>query len=313
MIPDMEILTTIGRLLLRLLVTMLIISTIVFLLLRLLPGDPAQVIAGIDAKSQDIERIRNSLGMNGSAVRQYFVWLGDIMRFDFGNSYFSGRPVSALILERLPVTANLALLAMVFTILTAIPIGVLSAVKRWSFWDALGLLYSQLGMALPSFWMGILLLLLFSVKLGWFPLFGAQDFRALVLPAISLGLSKSAVLVRITRISMIEELGKPYIEAARAKGLVEHRIQYVHALQNALLPVLTVTGLQLGGLLGGAIIIEQIFSLPGLGRLFLTGIYQRDFAVVQGSVIFMAFLFSIINFLVDLLYTLINPKARITG
>lgn len=313
MIPDMEILTTIGRLLLRLLVTMLIISTIVFLLLRLLPGDPAQVIAGIDAKSQDIERIRNSLGMNGSAVRQYFVWLGNIMRFDFGNSYFSGRPVSALILERLPVTANLALLAMIFTILTAIPIGVLSAVKRWSFWDALGLLYSQLGMALPSFWMGILLLLLFSVKLGWFPLFGAQGFRALVLPAISLGLSKSAVLVRITRISMIEELGKPYIEAARAKGLVEHRIQYVHALQNALLPVLTVTGLQLGGLLGGAIIIEQIFSLPGLGRLFLTGIYQRDFAVVQGSVIFMAFLFSIINFLVDLLYTLINPKARITG
>ena len=313
MIPDMEILTTIGRLLLRLLVTMLIISTIVFLLLRLLPGDPAQVIAGIDANPQDIERIRNSLGMNGSPVRQYFVWMGDIMRFDFGNSYFSGRPVSALILERLPVTANLALLAMVFTILTAIPIGVLSAVKRWSFWDALGLLYSQLGMALPSFWMGILLLLLFSVKLGWFPLFGAQGFKALVLPAISLGLSKSAVLVRITRISMIEELGKPYIEAARAKGLVEHRIQYVHALQNALLPVLTVTGLQLGGLLGGAIIIEQIFSLPGLGRLFLTGIYQRDFAVVQGSVIFMAFLFSMINFLVDLLYTLINPKARITG
>lgn len=313
MIPDMEILTTIGRLLLRLLVTMLLISTIVFLLLRLLPGDPAQVIAGIDANPQDIERIRNSLGMNGSPVRQYFVWMGDIMRFDFGNSYFSGRPVSALILERLPVTANLALLAMVFTILTAIPIGVLSAVKRWSFWDALGLLYSQLGMALPSFWMGILLLLLFSVKLGWFPLFGAQGFEALVLPAISLGLSKSAVLVRITRISMIEELGKPYIEAARAKGLVEHRIQYVHALQNALLPVLTVTGLQLGGLLGGAIIIEQIFSLPGLGRLFLTGIYQRDFAVVQGSVIFLAFLFSIINFLVDLLYTLINPKARMTG
>lgn len=309
----MEILTTIGRLLLRLLVTMLLISTIVFLLLRLLPGDPAQVIAGIDANPQDIERIRNSLGMNGSPVRQYFVWMGDIMRFDFGNSYFSGRPVSALILERLPVTANLALLAMVFTILTAIPIGVLSAVKRWSFWDALGLLYSQLGMALPSFWMGILLLLLFSVKLGWFPLFGAQGFEALVLPAISLGLSKSAVLVRITRISMIEELGKPYIEAARAKGLVEHRIQYVHALQNALLPVLTVTGLQLGGLLGGAIIIEQIFSLPGLGRLFLTGIYQRDFAVVQGSVIFLAFLFSIINFLVDLLYTLINPKARMTG
>ncbi len=309
---SMDTIRTIGRLLLRLLATMLLISTIVFLLLRLLPGDPAQVIAGIDANPADVENIRNSLGMNGTIISQYLTWMGNIIHFDFGNSYFSGRPVSTLILERLPVTANLALLAMVFTILTAIPIGVLSAVKRWSIWDAFGLLYSQLGMALPSFWMGILLLLIFSVKLGWFPLFGAQGFNSLILPAISLGLAKSAVLVRITRISMIEELGKPYIEAARAKGLVDRRIQYVHALKNALLPVLTVTGLQLGGLLGGAIIIEQIFSLPGLGRLFLTGIYQRDFAVVQGSVIFMAFLFSGINFLVDLLYALINPKARIS-
>ncbi len=308
----MDTLFTVGRLLVRLIATILLISTIVFILLRLLPGDPAEVIAGFDARYEDVEMIRARLGVEGPLVVQYLRWMADILRFDFGYSYFSGRSVSSLILERLPVTANLALLSMLFTLVTAIPLGVLSAVKRWSFWDGFGLFYSQLGMALPSFWMGILLLLIFSVRLGWFPLFGAEGLSSLILPAISLGLSKSAVLVRITRISMIEELGKEYVEAARAKGLSERRIEYGHALKNALLPVLTVSGLQLGGLLGGAIIIEQIFSLPGLGRLFLSGIYQRDFAVIQGSVMFMAFLFSLINFLVDLLYTRINPKARIS-
>jgi len=290
----------------------LIISTIVFLVIRVIPGDPALVIAGIDASASDIESIRVKLGMDKPVLQQYFEWIWKVVRFDFDNSMISGQPVTQLILERFPLTLTLALLGLVMSILIAIPLGVVSAVKRWSFWDYLGMVFSQIGMAVPSFWLGILLLLLLSVKVQLFPLFDSGTLKHLILPAVSLGIARAAVLLRLTRASMVEELSKEYVVAARSKGLTERMVNYKHALKNALLPVITIAGIQLGYMLGGAIIIEQVFSLPGLGRLFLFGVYQRDFPLIQGGVVFVAFIFSFINFAVDMLYSIVNPKIRIS-
>ncbi len=296
----------------RLILTILLISTIIFLVIRVIPGDPALVIAGIDATESDISAIRIKLGTDRSLPAQYIQWIWGILRFDFGRSMISGQPVSQLILERFPLTLTLALMGMMLSIFVAIPLGVISAVKRWSIWDYFGMVLSQVGMAIPSFWLGILLLLILSVKVKLFPLFGSGTIKHLILPAISLGIARAAVLLRLTRASMLEELSKEYVITARAKGLTERMVNYKHTLKNALLPVVTIAGIQLGYMLGGAIIIEQVFSLPGLGRLFLFGVYQRDFPLIQGGVMFVAFIFSFINFLVDMLYSFLNPKIRIS-
>ena len=292
--------------------TVLLISTIVFVVIRVVPGDPALVIAGIDASQSDIDAIRAKLGTDQPMLSQYVNWIWQVIRFDFGVSMISGQPVARLVLERFPLTLSLALMGIVISIIIAIPLGVISAVKRWSFWDYLGMAFSQIGMAIPSFWLGILLLLLFSVKIKIFPLFGSGTIMHLILPAISLGIARAAVLLRLTRASMTEELSKEYVVTARSKGLTDRMVHYKHALKNALLPVITIGGIQLGYMLGGAIIIEQVFSLPGLGRLFLFGVYQRDFPLIQGGVVFVAFVFSRINFLVDMLYSVLNPKIRIS-
>jgi ABC-type dipeptide/oligopeptide/nickel transport system permease component len=294
----------------RLLLTVFIISTIIFFVIRVIPGDPAMVIAGMDASDEDILAIRMKLGTDKPLPMQYMEWLSDIVRFDFGNTLISGEPVAKLILQRFPLTLMLALMGITIGIVVAVPLGVLSAVKRWSFWDYFGLVFSQLGMAIPSFWLGIILLLLFAVKFPIFPLFGADSFANYVLPAISLGFARAAVILRLARASMVEELSKEYIITARAKGLTERMVKYKHALKNALLPIITITGIELGYMLGGAIIIEQVFSLPGLGRLFLYGIYQRDFPLIQGGVIFVAIIFSLINFAADILYSVVNPRIR---
>jgi peptide/nickel transport system permease protein len=284
----------------------------VFVVIRVIPGDPALVIAGIDASQSDIDAIRAKLGTDVPMLSQYVHWIWAVIRFDFGDSMISGQPVTRLVLERFPLTLSLALMGIVISIIIAIPLGVISAVKRWSFWDYLGMAFSQIGMAIPSFWLGILLLLLFSVKIKIFPLFGSGTIMHLILPAISLGIARAAVLLRLTRASMMEELSKEYVVTARSKGLTNRMVHYKHALKNALLPVITIGGIQLGYMLGGAIIIEQVFSLPGLGRLFLFGVYQRDFPLIQGGVVFVAFVFSLINFLVDMLYSVLNPKIRIS-
>jgi peptide/nickel transport system permease protein len=280
--------------------------------IRVIPGDPALVVAGIDASEMEIEAIRIKLGTDKPLLTQYVQWIWNVFRFDFGNSMISGTPVTKLILERFPLTLSLALLGIVISIIISIPLGVISAVRRWSFWDYLGMVFSQIGMAIPSFWMGILLLLLLSVKVKLFPLFGSGSLQHLILPSLSLGIARAAVLLRLTRASMIEELSKEYVVTAKSKGLTERMVHYKHALKNALLPVITIAGIQLGYMLGGAIIIEQVFSLPGLGRLFLFGVYQRDFPLIQGGVVFVAFVFSFINFTVDILYGILNPKIRIS-
>ncbi len=296
----------------RLMLTILIISTIIFFVIRVIPGDPALVIAGIDADEAEIAAIRERIGTNDSIGIQYLKWLGDIARFDFGESLISGQPVKELIFERFPLTFTLAVLGILLGIIIAIPLGVLSAVRRWSFWDYFGMVFSQLGMAVPSFWLGIILLLVFAVKFQIFPLFGSDSIKHLILPVLSLGFARAAVILRLTRASMVEELSKEYVITARAKGLTEFMVKYKHALKNALIPVITITGIQFGYMLGGAIIIEQVFSLPGLGRLFLYAIFQRDFPMIQGGVVFVAIVFSLVNFLADMLYSLVNPRIRIS-
>lgn len=307
----MDLVRFLSRRLFRLVITVLLISTIVFFVIRVIPGDPALIIAGVDAKPSDIQAIRAKLGTDRPILQQYFEFLWAVVRFDLGNSMISGEPVSKLMLERFPLTLTLAVLGIVLGLAIAIPIGVLSAVKRWSAWDYIGLVLSQLGMAIPSFWLGIILLLAFAVKIPIFPLFGAETFGHLILPAFSLGFARAAVILRHTRASMVEELSKEYIITARAKGLTERMVKYKHALKNALLPIITITGIEFGYMLGGAIIIEQVFSLPGLGRLFLFGIYQRDFPLIQGGVVFVAIIFSLVNFLADVLYSIVNPRIRL--
>jgi ABC-type dipeptide/oligopeptide/nickel transport system permease component len=234
-----------------------------------------------------------------------------VLRFDFGASLMSERPVTEEILARFPLTLTLALMGLGISVLIAVPLGVVSAVRRWSVWDYLGMAVSHAGMALPSFWLGILLLLVFAVRFPLFPLFGAGGIGHLFLPALSLGLARAAILIRLIRASMLEELQREYVVTARAKGLTEATVRYRHALRNALLPVVTVAGIQLGYMLGGAIVIEQVFGLPGLGRLFLSAIYQRDFPLVQGGVVFVALVFSLINFTVDVLYGALNPRIEV--
>ena len=307
----MEVLTFALRRIGRLIITVFLISTIIFFVIRIIPGDPALVIAGLDASPQDIAAIRAKIGTDRPIMVQYFDWLWKVVRLDFGTSLTSGQPVTGLILERFPLTLSLALLGIVIGGAVAVPLGIVSAVRRWSGWDYLGMAFSQLGMAIPSFWLGILLLLLFAVRIRLFPLFGVGGLRHLILPSVALGLARAAILLRLTRASMIEELSKEYVITARSKGLTERMVKYKHALRNGLLPVVTIAGIQLGYMLGGAIIIEQVFSLPGLGRLFLFGVYQRDFPLIQGGVIFVALVFSLINFFVDILYSILNPRIRI--
>ena len=307
----MKLLIFASRRLGRLLLTIFLISTIIFFVIHIIPGDPALVVAGMDASQEAIDAIRVKLGTDQPLPAQYLQWLWKVVRFDFGESLISGQSVIKLVFQRFPLTLSLAVLGILISIVIAIPLGVLSAVKRWSLWDYSGMAFSQIGMAIPSFWLGIMLLLIFAVKIPIFPLFGSGSIVHLILPAISLGIARAAIILRLTRASMIEELSKEYVITARAKGLTERMVKYKHALKNALLPVITITGIQLGYMLGGAIITEQVFSLPGLGRLFLTGIYQRDFPLIQGGVVFVAIIFSLINFTVDILYSVLNPRIRI--
>ena len=307
----MKLLVFASRRLGRLLLTIFLISTIVFFVIRIIPGDPALVVAGMDATEEAIDAIRTKLGTDQPLAVQYFQWLWKVVRFDFGESLISGQTVTSLVFQRFPLTLSLAVFGILISIVIAIPLGVLSAVKRWSGWDYAGMAFSQIGMAIPSFWLGIMLLLILAVKIPIFPLFGSGSIVHLILPAVSLGIARAAIILRLTRASMIEELSKEYVITARAKGLTERMVKYKHALKNALLPVITITGIQLGYMLGGAIITEQVFSLPGLGRLFLTGIYQRDFPLIQSGVVFVAIIFSLINFIVDMLYSVLNPRIRI--
>ena len=294
------------------------VSALVFLAIRVLPGDPVLVMAGPDANPEVVARLRQAMGLDRPLSVQYVEWLGGALRGQLGVSLQYDVPVGALIVSRLPVTLPLTALAAFFTLAVALPLGVYAATHARRPGDYVTMVVAQLGLAVPSFWAGLLLILFFSVHLGWFRSGGFEGWtlgfwaavRALLLPAVALGLFQGAVLIRATRSSLLEVLGEEYVRTARAKGVSERLVVLKHAFRNALIPVVTVAGLQLGQLLAGSIILESVFALPGLGRLALGAIAARDLPVVQGVTLFVASCIVAINFAVDLSYAWLDPRIR---
>ncbi len=302
-----------------LLIILLLVSFLTFFLLQVIPGDPALLILGTEAPPEALESIRARLGLDKPWPLRYISWLTSMLRGDMGVSIRLERPVSYLIAERLPVTLSLAFMAMLIATLIAFPAGILSAVKWNSPLDYFLLFITQLGIAIPSFWVGILLILLFSLHFRLFPTGGfvswgenpLEALKHLMLPAVSLGLVTAAFLTRMLRSSMLEVLSQVYITVAKAKGLTKGQIIFRHALKNALIPVITLAGIQLSFLMGGSIVIEHVFALPGLGRLLLSAVYTRDIPLIQGLVVFITTIVVTSNFLVDVLYAYLDPRIRL--
>jgi len=301
-----------------LLLTLILVSMVIFTVLMLIPSDPAQIILGIHATPETLQTLRHKLGLDRPVIVQYLGYIKNLTLGDLGRSITYDVPIGSLILSRLKVTIPLAILSMIFAILLSIPMGIYSSLHRNRVGDYGIMVFSQIGLAVPAFWAGILLILLFAVTLHWFPAGGFQNWmtnpmkalNSLLLPAFSLGFVRAAVLTRMTRSSMLEVLGEDYIRTARSKGLPQRMVIYKHAFRNAIIPVITIVGLQAGDLLAGAIIIENVFHLPGIGRLVLEAIGQRDLPVVQGVVLFIASLIVIINFVIDIAYRYLDPRIR---
>ena len=298
--------------------TLFFVSILVFVVIRVLPGDPALIIMGTEASPEAAARLREAMGLNRPLPVQYAEWIGGALRGDLGRSIQYDVPVGSLILSRLPVTVPLTLMAAFLMALAAIPLGIFAATRHRRWGDYLTMILSQLGIAVPSFWAGLLLILLFSVRLGWVQAGGFDGWgqgvwpalRSLLLPAIALGLFQFAVLARTTRSAILEVLREEYVKTARAKGLGEPAVLVKHTFRNAMIPVVTVVGIQLGQLMAGSIILESVFYLPGLGRLALGAINARDLPVVQGVVLFVASTIVLINVLVDVLYGFLDPRIR---
>lgn len=293
------------------LVTILGVLTIVFLLLRLIPGDPARLVAGLTASPEEVEAARERFGMNEPLLVQYGIFLGDIAQGDLGTSLYTKKPVLNDIVERLPYTLQLALVTMGLTMLLGVPLGILAATHEKTWVDFTISVGSLLGISLPSYALGLLLIVIFAVQLRWLPAAGAGDgVRSIILPSFTLSLIFLAVITRITRGAMLEALRQDYVRTARAKGLPARQVLTRHALRNALLPVVTVLGLQFGGLMSGAVLTETVFGWPGVGLLLTDSIFNRDYPMVQGVVLFIAVVFVFVNLAVDLLYAAIDPRIR---
>ena len=289
------------------------VVSIVFLLIHMIPGDPVEIMLGESASTTDREALRVALGLNQPLWVQFQQYLTGLLQFDMGNSIHFRRPVSDLLLERLPATGLLAAMTLLITLVLALPLGIIAAVRRDTVWDSGAMTFSMLGVSIPNFWLGPILILVFSLWLGWFPVSGRNGFGSVVLPALTLSTGLIAVLSRMVRSSMLEVLGEDYIRTARAKGLPSQRVILHHGLRNALLPVITLLGLQLGALLAGAVITETVFSWPGVGLLTIESIQSRDYPVVQACVLLISVTYVLVNLLTDLAYAWIDPRIRLGG
>lgn len=334
---------SVGKLLERLLQlvpVLLGVSLIVFVMMALTPGDPVQIMIGDQSITPEQEaELRRNLGLDRPIVERFFIFLGNAVQFDFGESFYHRRPVSDVIVERLPATVELSLVALVVALLTAIPLGVLAAIRKNSILDRLATIGSLLGVSLPGFWFGILLIMLFAVHLQILPVSGrigyANEVRAItgfllidtllqgdiaafgdalrhiLLPAITLGLPMTAILMRVTRTAMLEVMRQDYVTFAEAKGLPRRRVLYRHALKNALIPTVSVAAIETGSLLGGNMIVETVFGWPGLGRLVVESIFLRNYPLVQAAVLLYAVTYVLLNFFADILYTYLNPRVKL--
>lgn len=286
------------------------VSFLVFLILAFVPGDPAQVVAGMDASTEEVEHVRKALGLDRPLYVQYGIFLANAVQGDFGRSIRSRRPVLEEVASRLPYTVALALAALAVAVGIGLPIGILSAIKRYTIWDNIAMVVAVLGVSTPGFWLGLMFIIFFSVQLGWLPTSGAESWRHYILPAVSLGVASGAMIARQTRSAMLDIIGQDYIRTARAKGFSERVVIVRHALKNALIPVVTIIGLRLGTLLGGSVVIEMVFAWPGLGRLLVESIGFRDFPMVQVGILLLACGFLFANLLVDILYVYLDPRIR---
>lgn len=301
--------------------TLFVVAITVFIITRLIPGDPAAVMLGPQASVDDINALREKLGLNEPLYLQFIHYIGDLLTGNLGFSPNYNQSVTSLILERFPNTLLLAGSALLISLLIGIPAGIISATKPNSVWDYIVMILSLVGVSIPIFWLGVMLVLYFSVELGWLPAtgMGSMDqglgdvIKHLILPSVALSTIPMATFARITRSSMLEVIKQDYIKTARAKGLLEFWVIWKHALKNALTPILTVLGMQISMLLGGAVLTETIFSWPGMGRLVVDAIESRDFMVVQGTVLFIAVIFVVVNLLVDVMYTVVNPRVNLSN
>lgn len=298
--------------------TLLLVSIAIFAVLMVIPGDPAQIILGIHATPESLRNLRHQMGLDRPVTIQYFHYMKNLALGDLGRSITYDVSITSLIISRLQVTIPLAILSLIFAVSISIPMGIYSSLHRNRLGDYGIMAFSQVGLAVPAFWAGILLILLFAVTLHWLPAGGfhawqtdpIKALRSLLLPAFSLGFVRAAVLTRMTRSSMLEVLGEDYIRTARSKGLPKRIVVYKHAFRNAIIPVVTIVGLQAGDLLAGAIIIENVFHLPGVGRLVFEAIGQRDLPVIQGVILLIAVIIVVINFVIDIAYRYLDPRIR---
>lgn len=301
-----------------LLTTLFLISLITFLAFKVLPGDPASIILGVDADPLQLEALRNELGLNEPLLTQYITWLKNALTFDFGNSIRFNMPVSELILSRIPVTTSLAFMTLVFTLIIGVPLGIFVASRKGIMSHIVATL-SGIGIAIPSFWMGIVLILIFSVTFSFLPSGGyiplMEDafgwFKSLLLPSLSIALGTSAILVRYLKTSMLDEMHKLYVRVALGKGLPMQKVINKHVLKNALIPTITILGMLIVDILGGSIITENVFNLPGLGNLIVISINSRDLPLIQGLVLYLGTIVVCFNFLVDIVYSLVDPRIKI--
>lgn len=304
-------LTFVLRRLMGTLVVLLTVSVFVFGFVRLLPGDPARLVAGPDATLEDVAAVRAEMGLDGSLFRQYIRYLGQALRGDLGRSARTRQPVVAEIGQRFMPTLWLTLAAMGWATIAGLAIGVISGVERGRWIDQTAMVVAVSGVSFPSFWLGLLLIDLFSVRLGWLPTGGDEGWRSFVLPSLTLGAGVAAVLARFTRSAFVEVAGEDYVRTARAKGVPERGVIWKHTLRNALIPVITLIGLEFGFLLGGSIVIETVFSWPGLGRLLVDSVSLRDYPVIQAEILLFSTEFVLINLIVDMLYAVVNPEIRL--
>ena len=300
----------VARRLLETIPLMIIISIVVFMFIHLIPGDPAKTLAGVEAPLEEVEAIREELGLNDPLIVQYFNWVKDALKGDLGRSFKSNLPVTELIWSRFQFTIQLVFAGLIWAPFVGIFIGVMCAIKRGTWIDLGGMLFAICGLSAPGFWLGLMGIQFFSVKMGWLPSGGLESLRHLILPSMVMGTGIMATLARYSRSSMLETLREDYVRTARAKGQREQIVMFRHAFMNSLIQVVTILGLQIGGLLSGSVLTETIFSIPGMGRLLTDSIAYRDYPTIQGILLMFALQYVLINLIVDVLYGVINPKIR---
>lgn len=303
-------LPNIVRRLLMLVPVLLGVSIVVFSIVHIIPGDPARIMAGVDASGEEIELIRRQLDLDKPVYFQYFLWMSKVLGGDFGRSIVTNQAVLPELIHRFSATLQLTIPAMIFAVLVGVTVGVVSATKPYSLFDHLSMVGALFGVSMPIFWMGLMFIFIFSVTLGLFPSSGRDGIEHIVLPALVLGLASTGIIARMTRSSMLEVLGQDYVRTARAKGATEEDVVYRHALKNAMIPIVTIVGLQFGYLLSGAVLTETVFNWPGIGRLMVDSIFNRDFPMIQGAVLLVASSFVFVNLLTDLLCAYLDPRVK---